>query len=72
MQKQFITCKDCKHRYTENCALYYGTAYQDGKETKYFCGNSTDDNFYCAKGELNDETELQAVVCKKKRNGTKA
>lgn len=53
-QKNIVSCKDCKHRHTENCALYYGTTFQDGKTTKYFCGNSNDDNFYCAKGESYD------------------
>ena len=57
MDKQIVLCKDCKHRYTENCALYYGTIFQDFVETKYFCGDYTDDNFYCAKGEKRKDYE---------------
>lgn len=60
MGKDIITCKECKHRFTDKCALYYGCWFGDGKKYDYWCGSTEQDDFYCAKGEKeeNGETKL--------------
>jgi hypothetical protein len=48
---EVVRCSECKNRYTMNCALWYSTL----GNNEYFCGAMSDDNFFCAYGEMEDE-----------------
>ena len=54
---QIVKCVECKHRYTDSCALYYGTTNDAIGDRMYFCGSANDDDFYCAMGERGEEDE---------------
>ena len=63
MDKEFITCKDCKHRHTENCSRYQKAIFENGETVESWLGGRETDFIFCAKGERNAETELQANLC---------
>ena len=44
------TCKDCAHRWTTNCALYYATYFDENGAKVYFNDACHNDDFYCAYG----------------------
>ena len=45
---EVVRCKDCTHRNTPDCYLWYGSV----GDTDYFIGTS--DDFYCSYGERSE------------------
>ena len=46
-----VRCRDCKHRHTPRCGLYYGSA----NSVSYFSEHGED--FYCSYGERKEARE---------------
>lgn len=50
--RKSVTCKECIHRWTTNCALYCSTyTDENGYTAVHFNGACHNDDFFCAYGE---------------------
>ena len=48
-----VRCRECKHRYTENCPMYFPDFYWLEGYGEYVDDDTdhTEDNYFCLKGE---------------------
>lgn len=48
-----IRCRECKHRYTGNCPMYFHDSYWHDGYFDYidYDTDNTEDNYFCPKGE---------------------
>ena len=48
-----VRCRECKHRYTENCPMYFHDFYWLEGYGEYVDDDTdhTEDNYFCPKGE---------------------
>lgn len=48
-----IRCRECKHRYTENCPMYFHDSYWHDGYFDYidYDTDNTEDDYFCPKGE---------------------
>ena len=48
-----IRCRECKHRYTENCPMYFHDSYWHDGYFDYidYDTDNTEDDYFCLKGE---------------------
>lgn len=51
--KLVIHCKDCIHRYTEECPMYI-TIVPSGRYADAYFIDKTEDNWFCSEGEKYD------------------
>lgn len=51
-----VRCKNCIHRYTEDCPMRYEwSEWHDGRgEYIDYYNDNTEDNYFCCKGERNE------------------
>lgn len=50
---EVVRCRDCKHRYTENCPMYFHDSYWHDGYFDYidYDTDNTKDDYFCPKGE---------------------
>ena len=48
-----VRCRECKHRYTENCPMYFHASYWHEGYEEYVDDDTdhTEDNYFCPEGE---------------------
>ena len=48
-----VRCRECKHRYTENCPMYFHDSYWHEGYEEYVDDDTdhTEDDYFCPKGE---------------------
>ena len=54
-----VRCQECKHRYTENCPMYFHDFYWLEGYGEYVDDDTdhTEDNYFCPKGERKEGAE---------------
>lgn len=50
---EVVRCRECKHRYTENCPMYFHDSYWHDGYFDYidYDTDNTEDDYFCPKGE---------------------
>ena len=50
---EIVRCRECKHRYTENCPMYFHDSYWHDGYFDYidYDTDNTEDDYFCPKGE---------------------
>ena len=54
-----VRCRECKHRYTENCPMYFHDSYWHEGYEEYVDDytDHTEDDYFCPKGERKEGAE---------------
>ena len=54
-----VRCRECKHRYTENCPMYFHDSYWHEGYEEYVDDDTdhTEDDYFCPKGERKEGAE---------------
>ena len=54
-----VRCRECKHRYTENCPMYFHDSYWHEGYEEYVDDDAdhTEDDYFCPKGERKEGAE---------------
>ena len=54
-----VRCRECKHRYTENCPMYFSDFYGLEGYGEYVDDDTdhTEDDYFCPKGERKEGAE---------------
>ena len=54
-----VRCWECKHRYTENCPMYFHDSYWHEGYEEYVDDDTdhTEDDYFCPKGERKEGAE---------------
>ena len=60
-----VRCRECKHRYTENCPMYFHDFYWLEGYGEYVDDDTdhTEDDYFCPKGERKEGAERCQTIC---------
>lgn len=56
---EVVRCRECKHRYTENCPMYFHDSYWHDGYFDYidYDTDNTEDDYFCPKGKREEGTK---------------